>query len=219
MNNIYRHLILGSGGSNTPPPPTGNLTLTFSDFSKLPTGVTDETDLVEWNTTFSSNYTSVSVVGFVVTLVGGSGVTIPSGTIDNCSTNLLSVVDTGSVVEIGDNAFKDCSALSMIEFQQATVIGDYAFSNCIAATDILFPQATTISPYAFGACTSATIIDLSSCTDLGGTVIDDGVFVGTLSANIITLTIPTSLMTCDGGNPDGDIDYLQANNTVTIVTV
>jgi hypothetical protein len=25
-------------------------------------------------------------------------------------------------------------------------------------------------------------------------------------------------MTCNGGNPDGDIQYLQANNTVTITT-
>jgi hypothetical protein len=25
-------------------------------------------------------------------------------------------------------------------------------------------------------------------------------------------------MTCNGGNPDGDIQYLQANNTVTIIT-
>jgi hypothetical protein len=26
-------------------------------------------------------------------------------------------------------------------------------------------------------------------------------------------------MTCNIGNPDGDIQYLQANNTVTIITV
>jgi hypothetical protein len=25
-------------------------------------------------------------------------------------------------------------------------------------------------------------------------------------------------MTCNGGNPDGDIQYLQANNTVTVIT-
>jgi hypothetical protein len=37
--------------------------------------------------------------------------------------------------------------------------------------------------------------------------------------NIITLTVPLALMTCNGGNPDGDIQYLQANNTVTIITV
>jgi hypothetical protein len=25
-------------------------------------------------------------------------------------------------------------------------------------------------------------------------------------------------MTCNSGNPDGDIQYLQANNTVTVIT-
>jgi len=40
-----------------------------------------------------------------------------------------------------------------------------------------------------------------------------------INGNTIDLTIPSSLMTCNGGNPDGDIQYLQTNNTVTITTV
>ncbi len=47
---------------------------------------------------------------------------------------------------------------------------------------------------------------------------NDDVFGG-FTGQSITLTIPAALMTCNGGNPDGDIAYLQANNTVTIVTV
>ena len=31
-----------------------------------------------------------------------------------------------------------------------------------------------------------------------------------------TITVPTVLQTCDGGNPDGDLVYLSANNTATI---
>jgi len=38
-----------------------------------------------------------------------------------------------------------------------------------------------------------------------------------IAGQTITLTIPSALMTCNGGNPDGDIQYLQANNTVTII--
>jgi hypothetical protein len=37
-----------------------------------------------------------------------------------------------------------------------------------------------------------------------------------ISGETITLTVPSALMTCNSGNPDGDIQYLQANNTVTI---
>ena len=61
-------------------------------------------------------------------------------------------------------------------------------------------------------------INLPMCTNLGGTVGNNSVFFG-ISGNNITLTVPSALMTCNSGNPDGDIQYLQANNTVTIVTV
>ena len=53
-------------------------------------------------------------------------------------------------------------------------------------------------------------------TNLGETVGDDSVFLS-ISTNTITLTIPASRMTCNAGAPDGDIQYLQANNTVTVI--
>jgi hypothetical protein len=53
---------------------------------------------------------------------------------------------------------------------------------------------------------------------LGASVLDNNVFA-TITGNNITLTVPSALMTCNGGNPDGDIQYLQANNTVTIITI
>lgn len=40
-----------------------------------------------------------------------------------------------------------------------------------------------------------------------------------ITGKTITLTVPAALMTCNGGNPDGDIAYLQANNTVTVIQV
>ena len=63
-----------------------------------------------------------------------------------------------------------------------------------------------------------TTINLPSCINLGKTVGYDNVFDSILG-NTITLTVPSALTTCNSGNPDGDIQYLQANNTVTIVTV
>jgi hypothetical protein len=44
------------------------------------------------------------------------------------------------------------------------------------------------------------------------------VFVG-ISGNTITLTVPVALTTCNGGFSDGDIQNLESNNTVTVVTV
>ena len=66
--------------------------------------------------------------------------------------------------------------------------------------------------------TAITTVYLPSLLVMGATTGDNYVFRN-ISGNTITLTIPAALMTCDGGNPDGDIVYLQANNTVTIVTV
>ena len=52
---------------------------------------------------------------------------------------------------------------------------------------------------------------------MGPTVDFDYVFDG-IYDNIITLTVPSALMICNGGDPDGDIVDLQDNNTVTIIT-
>lgn len=92
------------------------------------------------------------------------------------------------------------------------------FYECESAKVFNLPNLATIGYNCFYGCILAETIYIPSCTDLGGSTGDDYVFDG-ISGQTITLTIPSSLMTCDGGDPDGDIVYLQANNTVTIVTV
>lgn len=52
---------------------------------------------------------------------------------------------------------------------------------------------------------------------IGGNPAADNVFSG-ITGNAMNITIPSQLMTCDGGNPDGDIDYLITANTVTVNT-
>jgi hypothetical protein len=173
-------------------PTTDNLTLTFSDFDTFPSDITDFSSLAEWNAKFSSNYTSISVVGFVVTLIGGSGVTL-SGL---AGTNIISIVDTGSVVATSVKTFWLCADL----------------------ISVYLPVCTYIDDATFDACTSLSTVSLPVCTNLGSSVFDDSVF-SNITSNTITLTIPIALMTCNFGDPDGDIQYLQANNTVTIVTV
>ena len=99
-----------------------------------------------------------------------------------------------------------------------TTIGNYCFFNCDTLESISLPSATTIGTGIFQECNALTSISIPACINLGPTVGVDNVFSG-ITGNTITLTVPAALMTCNSGNPDGDIQYLQANNTVTVVTV
>ena len=135
--------------------------------------------------------------------------------------------------------FGDCTNLVNLNIPKLTTLGSYGFSNCSSMAEINFPSLITaefMSLYLWTSATSINLpnlisigssalygtysvssINLSSCTNLGGTVENNSVF-NFISGNTITLTIPSALMTCNSGNPDGDIQYLQANNTVTIIT-
>jgi hypothetical protein len=99
-----------------------------------------------------------------------------------------------------------------------TSLPNYLFSACTQLATVNFPTLINVGEQCFFQCTSLTSISLPLCTNLGGTVGDNDVFLN-ITGNTITLTVPSALMTADAGNPDGDIAYLQANNTVTIVTV
>jgi hypothetical protein len=98
----------------------------------------------------------------------------------------------------------------------------YCFYSNTAMTSFALPALTTAGDYCFYECfysnTVLSALSLPLCTALGTTTGDDNVFNTFSSTSLtITLTIPHALMTCNGGAPDGDIQYLQANNTVTIV--
>jgi hypothetical protein len=114
-------------------------------------------------------------------------------------------------------SFLGCSSVSKFDFPLLTTIGNRAFSNCLA-TEFNLPSLTSTYNRTFSACSNVAKIYMPSITDLGGGVGYNEVFLGITGKSII-LTIPTALMTCNEGDPDGDIQYLQANNTVTIVEV
>ena len=82
----------------------------------------------------------------------------------------------------------------------------------------MLPALQTVGTYCFTDCTSLKNVMLPACTNLGSSVLNNGVF-NNITGKIITLRVPAALMTCNSGNPDGDIQYLQANNTVTITQV
>lgn len=243
---------------------TDALELTFDDIANVP--VADAASVSDWNTffdlpTYGSPFTSVEVVGNMVRLIGGSGITIKDMLFFE-NLNLLSVlkgieiVSVGiagfgycdnlteisllSVAESGQNSFAINSALEVLNFPQLITAGDGSFSsnqsvnsmnfpllrvagsqcfNGLSVNSVFnFPSLLSCGDNCFASCIAATNFYLPLCADIGSTTGYNEVFMG-ITGQTITLTIPAALMTCNGGAPDGDIQWLQSNNTVTIVTV
>lgn len=152
------------------------------------------TDIGDYNTLLGSDFTTLTVDGNDQLLTGNSTTfAMPSGAL-NGNTNIVAINDEAeSVISLGSGAFGGCTAL----------------------TTAIFPACTSTSDSTFKSSTALTTVTLPLCADLGGTTGDDAVF-DVISGQTITLTIAASRETCDGGNPDGDIVYLAANNTATI---
>lgn len=137
----------------------------------------------------------------------------------NC-TGLLSVT-AYTLQTIGPDSFSGCTNLVIVEALAVVTAGPYCFQYCTSLVTINLPNATTIGEYCFANCSALASITLPACTALGPTTGDDGVFSGN-TGNTINLTIPAALMTCNGGNPDGDIQYLTdpaQGNTVNITQI
>ena len=123
-----------------------------------------------------------------------------------------------SVLLIDDSSFYSAE-LTVIVAPNVEELGPqnlYSVFNGCDFTSVNFPNVTTIGDGCFRLCSSLETINIPSCQNLGSTTGDNSVFEF-ISGNNITLTIPTALLTVDAGNPDGDIVYLDANNTVTTV--
>jgi hypothetical protein len=150
-----------------------------------------------------------------VAIIGGS-------CFDNC--NNLSSVFLPSLTTAGPYSFQDCPNLTSISFPLLISAGQQFFYNCSNLSSVSLPSLNTMTNFVFGNCTNLTTISLpalSSPNGLGGSPGNNNVFLGITGPAIRTLTIPLALMTCNtGSTPDGDIQYLIANNpNLTIVTV
>jgi len=222
--------------------------LLFDDITNADSLVGDASSVSDWNTFFDlptngNPFTSVSIVGNEVKLYGGAYINIVGSLFFN-NANIVSINDeANSIITIGDSAFDRHTSLISVSFPNVTSIGSYSFgfneSNsvfvsinfpkletigedafyyCDALTSFNFPLAKYITSYAFEGCSAMTSLYTPILIELGMTIGDDAVFYDIIGNNI-TLTVPSALMTCNGGDPDGDIVYLQDNNTVTIITV
>jgi hypothetical protein len=190
-----------------------------------------EITLIDGLFTYYNHLTKVEDSGSVITIMGtfeecGA---LTEVLFNGCTQVLIGDADYGSfgystvvtadfpVCTYMESAFYGSNLVSIFAplLEEAGSVDFGCFESCDSLTTIDLPQLTTAGFGCFNNCDSLTTISLPSCTDLGGTVGDDSVFAY-ITGNTITLTIPSALMTCNSGNPDGDILYLQNNNTVTI---
>ena len=143
-----------------------------------------------------------------------NAITINQYAFNGCSN--LETITFPKVVTIGYNVFNNCAKLIIASFPECTSMAGNTFATNVKLTTAYFPKLITTGANEFYRCYILTSINLGACTNLGGTVASNNVFYQ-ISGKIITLTVPHALMTCNGGNPDGDIQALQAANTVTII--
>jgi hypothetical protein len=224
-----------------PPSAQTGLILTFDNIANVSSlGITNPATVSQWNIFFSTTsfattpFTSVTVSGNIVTLFGATGLTGYAYLFDGY-THLVSIIDnSNSIIALQNYAFQNCSSLTTVKldgvvtmagscfngdtalvsisFNSATSIGAGSFANCAFLSSAIFPNVITISNDAFNGCSSLQIISLPLCTNLGGTTGNNNVFLNIIGSTI-TCTILTALQT------DGDITYLVAHNTVTLILI
>jgi len=178
------HKYLIAAGS---PAPMFDLILTFDDIGSAPVG--DPTSVSDWNTwfdlpTWGSPFTNVAVLGDVVTLSGGSNITLKDylfGDDAAAGPGLLSIVDTGCITNTGWGTFSDdgdegygCYNLTTAVFPGLTSIGDYSFMNAVSLTSFTIPNGVSIIPaYSFSGTGLTTISIPASITNIDGTAFEN----------------------------------------------
>jgi hypothetical protein len=130
--------------------------------------------------------------------------------------NNIESINMPLLVSAGYGCFADYHICNSVNLPNLVTAGEECFQNMYMISSIELPQLTTIGNSGFVELNNISTLTLPSLSSMGNTTGNNHVFLNT-TGQTITLTVPAALMTCNGGNPDGDIQYLQANNTVTIV--
>ena len=168
-----------------------SLILTWNDIASVP--VTDVYDVNEWNTFFQLNknnsFELAGAKGNIVTLKTPHQISLADGLFSNINnpSSLLSIIDEGCIVSIGNNVFEACYNLTSINFPSLITAGDYCFSayyltsinlpklqtagiGCFIefrGTSINFPSLITAGNYCFQDCYNLTSINFPSLITAG----------------------------------------------------
>jgi hypothetical protein len=124
--------------------------------------------------------------------------------------NCTSLTSTGSVGTAGNYCYQNCTSLTSTG--SVGTAGAQCFSGCTSLTST--GNVVTAGDSCFSGCTSLTNIDFTVCDNIGTSVGDDNVFADIIGKTI-TVTAKTIHQTSNGGNLEGDLQYLADNNTVT----
>ena len=128
---------------------------------------------------------------------------------------LVTSVMLPNITTAGKYCFSYLYNVPTFNLGKLVTAGEGAFNNCYLATLFYLPLLTSIGTRGFYGAYACNTVYIPLCTSLGATVGDNLVFYN-VAALSIGITIPYMLMTCNSGSPDGDLQYLMANNTVSI---
>jgi hypothetical protein len=146
------------------------LEITWDNISNVP--VADASSVDDWNTFFDlptngTPFTSVEVIGNLVKLYGGSGITV-AGNLFDTNTNLISINDNiESIITAGEESFFNCTSATSFNFPNLTAAGIGCFDNCTSATSFNFPNLTAAGDGCFIVSSSATSFNFPNLTAAG----------------------------------------------------
>lgn len=140
-----------------------------------------------------------------------------SGNVCFSSCTALVTVDLVNVTDIrtpgtGAGMFLACPNLVNVNLPNIVGVGSGAFQNCTSLVTLSLPLITAMDNSAMSGCTALTTFYVPLLTALGNSFGNDGVFFG-ITGNIMTITIAAA------ANGDGDLTYVQANNTVILILI
>lgn len=161
-----------------------------------------------------SGIDSLSSFPILTTITGNSNFNNITGT------NIPDTVFPKLTTITGNQTFENFDTVSITLPALETITGSQTFKKSYSLTTIILPKLeSVIGSNNFDQVTSLTTITIPLCTVMGDVdcTINEDNFIS-ISGQTITLTLPASLMTCNNGNPDPDIDTLINNNTVTVIT-
>jgi hypothetical protein len=98
----------------------------------------------------------------------------------------LTTANFPEATSIGNSAFSSCDSLSTVSFPKATSIELGAFSSCTSLDTVSFPLVTSIGNHAFWQCTSMTSASFPLVTSIGDNVFETCTSLTTLSFPLIT---------------------------------
>lgn len=73
----------------------------------------------------------------------------------------ISTISIAGAIEIGDNAFSNCTKLASVSFDSVEIINQSVFMNDMMLTSVSLPKLKTIYPFAFLNCTNLAEIEFS----------------------------------------------------------